>query len=132
MDIAGVEHIGIAVADLDAAVEKLETVLGVKCSSRERVESNKVEVAVFKVGDTKIELVSPTCETSPISKFLAQRGNGIHHICLKVRDIQGCLDDLSGKGIQLVDRTPRDGALGHKIAFISPKSVCNILLELSE
>jgi len=132
MDIAGVEHIGIAVADLGAAIEKLEMVLGVKCSSRERVESNKVEVAVFQVGGTKIELVTPTCETSPVSKSLAQRGNHIHHICLKVRDIQGCLDDLSAKGIGLVDRTARDGALGHKIAFISPKSVCNILMELSE
>lgn len=132
MDIAGVEHIGIAVADIDAAINRLETVLGIKCSSRERVESNKVEVAVFEVGGTKIELITPTCETSPISKFLAQRGNGIHHICLKVRDIKGCLEDLAGKGVDLVDKTPREGALGHKIAFVSPKSVCNILLELAE
>jgi methylmalonyl-CoA epimerase len=132
MDIAGVEHIGIAVADIDAAINRLETVLGIKCSSRERVESNKVEIAVFEVGGTKIELITPTCETSPISKFLAQRGNGIHHICLKVRDIKGCLEDLAGKGVDLVDKTPREGALGHKIAFVSPKSVCNILLELAE
>lgn len=132
MDIAGVEHVGIAVADLDAAIGRLETVLGMKCSSRERVESNKVEVAVFQVGGTKIELVTPTCDDSPVSKSLARRGNHIHHLCLKVRDIQGCLDGLSDKGVQLVDRTARDGALGHKIAFISPKSVCDILLELSE
>jgi methylmalonyl-CoA epimerase len=89
-------------------------------------------VAVFEVGGTKIELITPTCETSPISKFLAQRGNGIHHICLKVCDIKGCLEDLAGKGVDLVDKTPREGALGHKIAFVSPKSVCNILLELAE
>jgi methylmalonyl-CoA/ethylmalonyl-CoA epimerase len=132
MDIVGVEHVGIAVGDLDSAVAGLETVLGVKCSGREKVETNKVEIAVFDVGNTRIELITPAAEGSPISKFLAERGNGIHHICLKVRDIKGCLDDLAAKGIDLIDKTPRQGAGGHKIAFLSPKSVSNILLELSE
>jgi methylmalonyl-CoA/ethylmalonyl-CoA epimerase len=132
MNIAGVEHIGIAVRDLDAAVERLETVLGIKCKTRERVESSKVEMAVFEVGNTKIELVTSAAEGSPIAKFLAERGNGIHHICLKVRDIKGCLEELTEKGVDLIDKTPRQGASGHAIAFLSPKSVFSILVELSE
>jgi len=132
MNIVGVEHIGIAVGNLDEAVERLETVLGAKCTRREKVESSKVEVAVFEVGDTKIELVTPAAEGSPVAKFLAERGNGIHHICLKVKDIKGCLEELTRKGVDLIDKTPRQGAFGHSVAFLSPKSVSSILFELSE
>jgi len=132
MDIVGVEHVGIAVSDLDACTKRLEEVLGVKSSGRQRVEGSKVEVAVFRIGETKIELLTPTAPDSPLAKFLGERGNGIHHICLKVKDIKGCLEELTGKGVGLIDKTPRAGAFGHSIAFLSPKSLCNILVELNE
>jgi methylmalonyl-CoA/ethylmalonyl-CoA epimerase len=132
MDILGVEHIGIAVANLDETIRRFEAVLGIKCSSRQTVASSKVDVAVFEVGDTKIELITPAVEGSPVAKFLAQRGDGIHHVCLKVKDIAACLEELKGKGVDLIDKAPRQGAFGHAVAFLSPKSVSNILVELSE
>lgn len=132
MNIVGVEHVGIAVGNLDDAVRRLETVLGTKCKTREKVESNKVEVAVFEVGNTKIELITPAGEGSPVAKFLAERGNGIHHICLKVRDIKGCLEELRSMGVDTIDKAPRQGAFGHTVAFLSPRSVAGILVELSE
>jgi methylmalonyl-CoA/ethylmalonyl-CoA epimerase len=132
MDILGVEHIGIAVSDLGACVKTFEETFGLQCRARERVEANKVEVAFFDIGSTRIELVAPAAEGSPVSKFLAERGNGLHHICLRVRDIGACLNELKSKGIELVDKAPRAGAFGHKVAFLKPKSVFNILIELSE
>jgi methylmalonyl-CoA/ethylmalonyl-CoA epimerase len=132
MDILGFEHIGVVVADLDAAVKRLEDVLGIKCQAREKIEATGLNLAVFQIGDVKVELLSPTREGSAVSKFLAERGGGIHHVCLKVRDIKGCLEELDEKGIGLIDKVPREGAFGHKIAFINPKSVLNVLMELSE
>ena len=132
MKIEGVEHIGIVVGDLDASIKTFEEVFGARCETRETVEANKVEVAVFGFGNTKIELVTPTDPASPVSKFLADRGNGIHHICLRVKDIEGCLDALGKRGVDLIDKVPRRGASGRSVAFLNPKSVCNILVELSE
>jgi methylmalonyl-CoA/ethylmalonyl-CoA epimerase len=132
VNILGVEHLGIVVADMDAAVKRLEDVLGIECQSREKIEATGLELAVFQLGEVKVELVSPTREGSAVSKFLAERGGGIHHVCLKVRDIEGCLEELAKKGVGLIDKVPRDGASGHKIAFINPKSVLNVLMELSE
>ncbi len=132
MKIEGVEHIGIAVGDLDACIKRFEEVLGIKCVAREKVEASKVEVAVLDLGDTKIELVTPTDAASPISKFLSQRGNGLHHICLEVKDIGACLEELKKQEVDLIDKTPRQGAFGNTVAFLSPGSICNILIELSE
>lgn len=132
MKLDGVEHIGIAVSDLDACIRTLEEVFGIKCAAREKVEASKVEVAVFDLGSTKLELVTPTDPASGVGKFLASRGNGIHHICLRVQDIEGWLDALGKRGVDLIDKVPRRGAFGHTVAFLSPKSVCNILIELSE
>jgi methylmalonyl-CoA/ethylmalonyl-CoA epimerase len=132
MKIEGIEHIGIVVSDLDACIRTFEEVFGVKCETREKVEANKVEVAVFDFGNTRIELVTPTDPASPVSKFLANRGNGIHHVCLRVQDIEGCLDSLRQRGVGLIDKVPRHGASGRSVAFLSPKSVCNVLVELSE
>ena len=132
MKIEGVEHIGIAVADLDECVRKFEDLLGLKCKSREKVESNRVEVAVFDCGGTEIELVAPTDEASPIHKFVSRGGNSLHHICFKVEGIEAWLSFLEDRGVGLIDRSPRQGAHGHRIAFVKPKSVCNFLIELSE
>ncbi|MFZ1946592.1 MAG: methylmalonyl-CoA epimerase [bacterium] len=132
MNLLGVEHIGIVVADLDAAVKRLEDVLGVKCRSRENLEAGGLEMAIFQIGEVKVEILSPTREGTAVSKFLAERGGGIHHVCFKVQDIKGCLEELDKKGVGLIDKVPREGASGHKIAFINPKSVLNVLMELCE
>lgn len=132
MKIEGVEHIGIAVEDLDECIGKFENLLGLKCSQRKRVESNKVEVAVFDCGGTTIELVAPTDDESPVQKFLSKRGNSLHHICLKVDDLDGWLSFLDGQGVKLIDRKPRPGAFGDRIAFVSPKAMCDVLIELAE
>ncbi len=132
MKIRGVEHIGIAVKDLDRCIERFESAFGFRCEGRQRIDASKVEVAFFKCGDTKIELVTPTEESSPVHKYLAKRGNGIHHICLDVDGIEDWLGSLSDGGIDLIDAVPRQGAAGKKVAFIGPKSMCDILIELSE
>jgi len=132
MKILGVEHIGIAVSNLGECIDKFESAFGLKCCGRERIEASKVEVAFFKCGDTKIELVTPTDPASPIQGFLSRRGNGIHHICLDVEGIQDWLASFKQAGLDLIDREPRQGAKGRSVAFISPKALCNILVELSE
>ena len=132
MKILGVEHIGIAVGNIDECITRFEEVFGFKCEGRQTIAASKVEVAFFKCGDTKIELVTPTDETSPIHKFLAKRGNGIHHICLDVEGITDWVGSLVGGGVDMIDKVPRQGAAGKSVAFISPKSLCDILIELSE
>lgn len=132
MKIQGVEHIGIAVRDLDGCIAKFEHLLGLKCKTRERVESNRVEIAVFDCGDTRLELVAPTDSTSPIQKFVDKGGNSLHHICFKVEGIEKWLAFFQEQGVGLIDKVPRDGAMGHRIAFVRPESICNFLIELSE
>lgn len=132
MRIRGVEHIGIAVSDLDACIERFEKILKLRCAGREAMEASKVEVAFFECGGTKIELVAPADSDSPIHGFLSKRGNAIHHICLDVEGIGDWLDFLKTSGVDLIDRAPRQGAAGKSVAFISPTSTCSILFELSE
>jgi len=130
--ILGVEHIGIAVDDLDACIARFESILGLECAGREKVEANKVEVAFFNCGGTKIELVAPTDPESPIQRFVSKGGNALHHICFKVEGIGDWLQFLTDRGVEVVDRVPRMGASGKRVAFIKPKSLCNVLIELSE
>ncbi len=132
MKIEGVEHIGIAVKNLDECIERFENLLGLKCSRRKRMESNKIEVAVIDCGGTTLELVAPTDEESPVQRFVSKGGNALHHICFKVDDIEGWLAFLDRQGADLIDRKPREGAFGDRIAFVSPKAVCNFLIELAE
>jgi methylmalonyl-CoA/ethylmalonyl-CoA epimerase len=132
MKVLGVEHIGIAVEGLDECVEKLEKALNLRCDSKEAVEDSGVEIAFFTCGASKIELVTPAGTGSPISSFLSRRGNALHHICLKVDDIDEWLRYLKSNGVDLIDKVPRQGASGKRVAFISPKSMCGILVELSE
>ena len=132
MKLLGVDHIGIAVGDLDRCIERFEEAFGVRCEGREMVEGAGVEVAFFRIGPTRIELVTPTSDESPVRKFLAKHGNGIHHICLATEGIGDWLERLAAGGIELVDKAPREGASGKKIAFLHPQSICNILIELSE
>ncbi len=132
MRIEGVEHIGIAVSDLDRSISHLEEIFGFKILQRQRIEERGVEIAMFDVGNTIIELVSPISEKSPISNFLSRRGNAIHHICFKVEGIEDWLKALQTKGVELIDAEPREGASGNKVAFINPKSTLGILVELCE
>lgn len=127
-----IEHIGIAVADLDAAIIFYEEMLGQKCYNIEEVAEQKVKTAFFKVGQTKIELLQSTDPEGPIGRFIEKKGEGIHHIAFAVEGIEKNLEDASSKGIQLIDSKPRKGAEGLDIAFLHPKSTSGVLIELCE
>ncbi|ALM73989.1 methylmalonyl-CoA epimerase [Thermococcus barophilus] len=129
--IRRIDHVGIAVKNLDEAIKLWES-LGLKVAEIEEVPEQKVRVAVFKVGESRIELLEGTSEDSPISKFIAKRGEGIHHIALGVENIEEHLEKLKEQGFRLIDEKPRIGAGGAKIAFIHPKSINGVLLELCE
>jgi len=130
--ISGVEHIGIAVSNLDEALRIYETILGLKVGKIRVVEDQKIKVAQLFAGQTKIELLEPTDEESPVAKFLKKRGEGVHHIALEVTDIDDSLRRAKEQGLTLVDETPRIGVDGFKIAFLHPKSTKNVLIELCE
>ena len=128
-----IEHIGIAVKSLDETIPYYEKLLGQKCYSIEEVVDQKVKTAFFKVGATKIELLEPTSEDSPISKFLEKNPHGgVHHVACCVDSVQQALDDAAQRGIQLIDKTPRRGAEGLNIGFLHPKSTHGVLTELCE
>ncbi|HSH35303.1 methylmalonyl-CoA epimerase [Schnuerera sp.] len=127
-----VDHIGIAVKDLDESLKFYEEVLGIKCISTEEVEEQKVKVAFLPIGDTEVELLESTEENGPIAKFIEKRGEGIQHIAYRVDDIEKAIEELKEKGIKLIDEKPRYGAGGAKIAFLHPKSTFGVLIELCE
>ncbi|MGD8505963.1 MAG: methylmalonyl-CoA epimerase [Candidatus Bathyarchaeota archaeon] len=130
--IVGLDHIAIAVSKLDETVQIYEKTLGLKLEKIKVVEEQKVRVAFFSVGESKIELVEPTAPESAVAKFIDKKGEGIHHVALKVANIEGFLKQLKEEGIALVNERPRVGAEGRKIAFLHPKSLKNVLLELVE
>ena len=128
-----VDHVGVAVNNLDEAIHLYRDVLGLRLEGVHVVEEQKVRVAFFSTeGKTRIELLEPTNSESPVAKFIERHGEGVHHIALKVRNIEAVLEELKGKGLKLVDEKPRIGVGGAKIAFIHPKSTRNVLLELCE
>lgn len=126
-----IDHVGIAVKNLDEAIKVWEG-LGLKVEEIEEVPDQKVRTAIIHVGESRIELLEPTSEDSPIAKFIAKRGEGIHHIALGVDDIEAHLEELKEKGYRLIDEKPRIGAGGAKIAFVHPKAVTGVLLELCQ
>ncbi|MRX73132.1 methylmalonyl-CoA epimerase [Bacillus lacus] len=132
MKINKVDHIGIAVKSIVKALPFYEEVLGLRCIGVETVEEQGVKVAFLAAGETKIELLEPLSEKSPVSMFIKKRGEGIHHLALGVESIEARLAELKEKGIQLIDETPRAGAGGASIAFLHPKSASGVLLELCE
>lgn len=127
-----VNHIGIAVSSLDAAMKIVKDVFGLEVTGVEEVPSQKVKVAFVPVGDTRLELLEPTAEDSPISKFLATRGEGMHHIALETDDVAGDLRKAEEAGARLIDKEPREGAHGTKVGFLHPKSTFGVLMELVE
>ena len=133
MNISHIEHLGIAVKSLDEAIPYYENILGMKCYSIEEVADQKVKTAFFKVGQTKLELLEPTSDESPIAKFIEKRGEGIHPLAFAVEDgVANALAEMEGKGVRLIDKAPRKGAEGLNIAFIHPKSTHGVLTEFCE
>jgi methylmalonyl-CoA/ethylmalonyl-CoA epimerase len=127
-----IEHIGIAVKNLEETIKYYENVLGLECYTIEEVKDQKVKTAFFMVGQTKIELLESTDPEGPIGKFIDKKGEGIHHIAFAVKNIDTMLIETEAKGIQLIDKTPRKGAEGLDIAFLHPKSTFGVLTEFCE
>jgi len=127
-----IEHIGIATRALSEALAFWRDALGLEVSETEEVSEQKVRVAMLPVGESRVELLEPTSEDSPIAKFIEKRGAGIHHIAVRVSDIRESLSRLKEQGIRLVDETPRIGAGGCLVAFVHPSSANGVLLELVE
>ncbi|MBR2459354.1 MAG: methylmalonyl-CoA epimerase [Bacteroidaceae bacterium] len=133
MKISRIEHLGIAVQNIAEVLPYYTDVLGLEFYKEEVVEDQKVKTAFLKVGEVKIELLEPTCPESTIQKFLDNGGRGIHHVAFKVEDgVTEALAQCEANGIRLIDKAPRGGADGLKIAFLHPKSTCGILTELCE
>lgn len=130
--IKKVDHIGIAVKDLDETLKFYENVLGIKAQGNEVIGEQKVRVAFLPIGDTEIELLESTEENGPISKFIEKKGEGIQHIAYKVDDIDKAIEEMKSKDIRMIDEKSRYGAGGAKIAFLHPKSTFGVLIELCE
>jgi methylmalonyl-CoA/ethylmalonyl-CoA epimerase len=127
-----IEHIGIAVRNLEASIEFYENVFGLKCYNIEEVAEQKVRTAFFMIGETKIELLESTDPTGPIGTFIEKRGEGIHHIAFAVKDIEKQLKHAEDSGVILIDKAPRKGAEKLDIAFLHPKSTSGVLIEVCE
>jgi methylmalonyl-CoA epimerase len=127
-----VDHIGIAVKSLTEAVKVYQDAIGLEVSGYDEVDDQGVRVAMLTIGESRIELLEPTRKDSPIEKFMMQRGEGIHHIAVRVDDIEQALERLKASGVRLIDSTPRRGAHNTRIAFIHPSSTHGVLLELVE
>jgi methylmalonyl-CoA/ethylmalonyl-CoA epimerase len=132
MNISHIEHIGIAVKNMDKAIKYYEDVLGLKCYAVEEVADQKVRTAFFMVGQTKIELLESTSPDGPIGKFIEKKGEGIHHLAFAVEGLQQSLDEVKSKDVILIDEKGRKGAEGLNIAFLHPKSTFGVLTELCE
>ncbi|NBG88547.1 methylmalonyl-CoA epimerase [Isachenkonia alkalipeptolytica] len=132
MKTTKLDHIGIAVKDLEKSLSFYEDVLGIKCEGKETVEEQKVRVAFLPIGDTEVELLESTDPEGPIAKFIEKKGEGIQHMAYRVEDIEKAIASMKEKGIRMIDEKPRYGAGGAKIAFCHPKDTNGVLIELSE
>ena len=130
MGIRKVEHIALAVDDIDAALAHYRDVWGIDASHRERVEDQGVEEAMLPVGDVFLQLLGATGPDTTVGKFLERRGEGLHHIAYEVDDLEATLQDLKDKGVPLIDQRPRRGGRGHMVAFVHPKGNHGLLVEL--
>jgi methylmalonyl-CoA/ethylmalonyl-CoA epimerase len=125
-----IDHVGIAVQDLDDGIARYRSLLGVEPSVRKAMEKDGIEAAMLDLGSTHVELISPTRADSAISAFLEKRGEGMHHVAYRVDDIRAALDGLRTQGARLLDEEPRVGVMGHLVAFIHPRSAGGVLTEL--
>jgi methylmalonyl-CoA/ethylmalonyl-CoA epimerase len=129
---ATIDHVGIAVADLGASLEFFRDAIGLELEPAEDVPSQRVRAHFLPAGQASVELVEPTSGDSPIAKYIAKRGPGLHHLCLRVDDIEAALAELKGKGVRLIDETPRPGAHHSLVAFIHPSSTHGVLVEIKQ
>jgi methylmalonyl-CoA/ethylmalonyl-CoA epimerase len=127
-----IDHLGIAVRDLNTVLAFYTDKLGLPCTGEEVVAEQKVRVAFLPLGQTKLELLESTAPDGPVAKFIEQKGEGIHHVAIRVANIEEALASLKAKGVRLIDEKPRLGAHGAKIAFIHPKESHGVLIELCE
>jgi len=127
-----IDHIGVAVADLDAAIEFYEGTFEMELAHRETVESQGVEAALLDVGDAHVELMRPLAEDSPVGKFLARKGPKLHHVAYAVEDIDATLEQLASAGLKLIDKRARVGIRESRVAFLHPRSTGGVLTEIVE
>lgn len=132
MEVTRVDQVAIAVEDLDAALAFYERAFGLTPESREVVESDGVEEAMLKVGDTYLQLLQATRDDSPVARFVARNGPGLHHVGFAVPSVAAALDHLRSQQVRLVDEQPRRGGGGHQVAFVHPKATGGVLVELVE
>ena len=125
-----IEHVALAVQDLDTAVAHYRDVWGLEVSHRERVEDQGVEEAMLPIGESFLQLLGPTGPDTTVGKFIEHRGEGLHHVAYEVPDLEGALADLKERGVRLIDEVPRRGGRGHMIAFVHPKGNHGLLVEL--
>lgn len=130
MSPSGIHHLGVAVEDLDEALATYEELFGAELEHRERVPEQGVEAASLRVGDSRVELLASLGEETPVGKFLAQRGPGMHHVAYEVEDIRAALAGLAERGVELIDAEPRRGLFGLEVAFVHPDSVHGVLSEV--
>ncbi len=127
-----IDHIGVAVEDLDKAIELYETTFGMKLVHRETVESQGVEAVLFDVGENHVELLRPLGPDTPVGKFLAKKGPGLHHVAYQVSDIDKALADLNEEGVRMIDEIPRTGIRNSRVAFMHPAATAGVLTEIVE
>ena len=130
--VTKLDHIGVAVEGLAQALKPYQEGLGITPSAIEEVADQGVRIAFLPVGDSEIELLEPTSPDSPVARFLEKRGEGLHHICLEVDDLEATLSRLKAQGVRLIDETPRPGGQGKRIAFVHPHGLHGVLLELAQ
>lgn len=126
----GIHHLGVAVTDLDEAIATYESLFQARLEHRQPLVEQGVEAASVLIGESRIELVTPTADDTPVGRFLARRGPGIHHVALETADLLATLDELESSGAQLIDRVPRRGLFGLEVAFVHPDSVHGVLTEV--
>jgi methylmalonyl-CoA/ethylmalonyl-CoA epimerase len=127
---ASIDHVGVAVADLDAAIAIHRDTYGMPLVHRETLESQGVEAALLDVGDSHVELLAPLGADTPVGRFLARRGPGLHHVAYRVDDVAAALDELRAAGLRLIDEAPRPGIRGSRVAFLHPSAAGGVLTEL--
>jgi methylmalonyl-CoA epimerase len=130
VETRGIHHVGVAVADLDEAVRTYERLFGGRLEHRARVEEQGVEAATMRVGGDRIELLAALGAETPVGKFLANRGPGMHHVAYEVDDVAAAVADLAAEGAELIDAQPRRGLFGLEVAFVHPESVHGVLSEV--
>ena len=130
MHVRAVHHVAFAVTDLDEALQTYERLFGARVELRERMEDQGVEAVYLRIGDGRIELVSPLGEDTPVGRFLARRGPGMHHIAFEVSDVRKAIESLSEAGAEVVDAEPRPGLAGREVTFVHPDSLQGVLAEV--